>query len=123
VPPGLTSLIQSFNNVMATMTNAFTPLLYADVILDAFSYLIFIRYTHMWIWVPALLLWILTAIVYFYFALKKPHLLSTTVIQRYGMQIEAKLGEKGKKPMDEATMLEIPPTTDPAPKNKELKDK
>jgi hypothetical protein len=112
MPPDLSKIIQSFSNVMATMTNAFTPLLFGDVILDTFSFLIFIMYRHMWIWLPALILWIFTAIIYYYFARHKPHMLSTTVIQKYGMQIEASLGEKGKEPIKTSKMLEITPVTD-----------
>jgi len=89
--------------------------------LNTFTFLIFLLYRQIWVWLPALALWVFTAILYYYFAMKKPHMLSTTVIQRYGMQIEAKLGEKGKKPIDESKMLEIPPTTDPS--SSELKEK
>lgn len=119
MPPGLPKIIQSFSNVIATMTNPFSPLLFADIILDTFTFLIFILYRNIWIWMPALALWLFTALVYMYYAKNKPHLLSATVIQKYGMQLAAGLGEKGKPQIDEAKMLSIIPTTDPTPRKLE----
>jgi len=114
LPPGFDKVIQAFSNIMAKMTNPFTPLLFANLILDSFSLAIFAMDKQFFVWIPALLAWLFTFIMYAVFAVKAPHMLSATTIQKLGMQIAAGLGRKGAE-ITEEKLEELPQGS--APRN------
>lgn len=112
VPVGLSQIIQSFSNVIAKMTNPFTPLLFANLMVDTFSVIIFFGdHKQLWVLAPALFIWAFTLIVYAVFAIKAPHMLSATTIQKLGMQLEAGIGQQGKEEIPADRYENLPDTT------------
>jgi len=112
LPTGFEKVIESFTNVIAKMTNPFVPLIFMNVIVDFFTFMIFLFYRSIWIWTPGAILLVFTMIMYGIFAVKSPHMLSSTTIQKFGMQLAAGLGQKGKE-ITEQQLEELPLLVEP----------
>ena len=95
------------------VTNPFQPLLVVNLLFNIFTTIVFLLYRHIGVWIPAVSLLIFTCVMYAIFAVKAPHMLSSTEIQRFGMQLS--LGQKNKElpvPEIEAIPSEAPPESE-----------
>ncbi len=121
MPPDATSILKYFTNAVATLSNPSSPFLIANLIFDFFTLLVFYKYTHIWIWLFALGLWLITLIVLICFAIFKPHMLSSTNVQKFGMQLSAGIGQKGSEEISQEDYEKLPlVSATPLPEKPEL---
>lgn len=95
-PFDLGKIVNSIGTVIAKSTNPYMPLLLLNLLVNTFTLIAFFLYREIWIWIPAIILLVFSIAIYLYFALNMPHMLSSTSIQKFGMQL-AGLGEKDKE--------------------------
>jgi len=110
-PSGFGKIVNFLGTIITKTTNPFTPLLLSNLVVDTFTIMVFLLFRHIWIWIPAIIFWIFTGVMYALFAIKAPHMLSSTEVQKYGMQL-SKLGQKDK----EITVaeMEVKPSEEPS---------